>query len=374
MAGYLITLNDEQSLANCIRTGSYSTILNPPRFNSWGISHEGTFADYLSMNENDLVFFFIKRKIYGCGRLINIGDDCKYLNYQNADDPSGDTDANYHDHLLQYGTSQNRCFCLFEPAPFFFKDGVDMDEVLQNTACPFHSVRTLWKLSFIKLDDDESDALFGIILKHNENHLLRNHTHFEFDSSYHASLALRRLEVYHLSYAAIINSCKSQDASLKHEMALEAALCEKLSHEDIKPFGRWDYISHQVAASPFKPVDYMDKMDVFGYRYIPGYRVKSRYLIVELKKDAATIDVVEQIMKYIDWVADEYANGDYSMIEAYVVAFEFSDEIKHAVKEYCIRKFNKGFRPTQFCTWNRISLVKYKIIDGDIEFEVVNVG
>lgn len=27
------------------------------------------------------------------------------------------------------------------------------------------------------------------------------------------------------------------------------------------PFGTWDYVSHQVAASPFKPIDYMDKND-----------------------------------------------------------------------------------------------------------------
>ena len=85
MAGYLITLSDEQSLENCIRTGTYSTILNSPRFDSWGGNHEGTFADYLSMNENDLVFFFIKRKIYGCGKLKSISGDCKFLNYQNAD-------------------------------------------------------------------------------------------------------------------------------------------------------------------------------------------------------------------------------------------------------------------------------------------------
>lgn len=373
MAGYLITLSDEQSLENCIRTGTYSTILNSPRFDSWGGNHEGTFADYLSMNENDLVFFFIKRKIYGCGKLKSINGDCKFLNYQNADQPAGDTEDNYREHLLQYGSSKNRCFCLFEPAPCFFKEGVDMDEVLQSTSCPFHSVRTLWKLSFIKMDDEESDALFGIILKHNEERLHDVASHFEYDRRCHDLLREKILDSKRLTYSSIVNSCRTETGYLKHEMAIEATLCEKLTHENVAPFGKWDYISHQVAASPFKPIDYMDKMDVFGYRYIPGYKVKSRYLIAELKKDQANIDVVEQIMKYVDWVSDEYVNGDYSMIEAYIVALDFSDEIKCAVKEYCIRKFNRGFRPTQFCTWTNIKLVKYRAVENDIVFEVVDI-
>lgn len=373
VAGYLITLNDEQSLEECIRTGSYSTILRSPRHDSWGVNHEGTFADYISMKENDRIFFFIKRKIYGCGMLKNIRGDCKYLNYISADTPHGDTDENYRNHLLEYGCSENRVFCLFEPAPVFFKEGVDMDEVLQNKNVPFRSVRTLWKLSFIKMDDEESDALFSIILKHNEAIMRKKQLHFLFDESFHISLRTKKLETYKLSYASLINSCRDGDV-LKHEMAIEATLCSKLTHEDISPFGKWDYISHQVVASPFKPVDYMDKMDVFGYKYIDGYSIKSKYIIVELKKEDAPIDVIEQIMKYVDWVADEYANGDYSMIEAYIVASNFNSEIKQSVKKNCVRNYNKGFRPTKFCTWNFVKLVKYNAVENDLEFETIDIS
>lgn len=374
MAGYLITLNDETSLRNCIYTGTYSTILKAPRFNSWQINHEGTFADYLSMNENDYVFFFIQRRIYGIGRLKKIGYDCKYLNFIGADSPSGNDTPEANQRLLQYGSSENRCFCLFEPAPAFFKNGVDMDEVLQHRDCPFRSLRTLWKLSFIKLDDDESAALFSIILRHNECNIRNETEHYAFNPLYHETLALNDLTPYRLSYAQIVDACKSQrTTALKHEMAIEATLCEKLTHEGVEPFGQWDYISHQVAASPFKPVDYMDKMDIFGYRFIQGFKVVSKYLIAELKKDAATIDVVGQIMKYVDWVADEYVNGDYSMIEAFIVANDFSDEVIDSVRQHCIRNFNKGFRPTQFCTWNSVKLVKYDATDGNILFTEINV-
>lgn len=49
MAGYLITLNNEEALKQVILDGAYSTILKSPAYNSWGAPQEGTFADYLSM-------------------------------------------------------------------------------------------------------------------------------------------------------------------------------------------------------------------------------------------------------------------------------------------------------------------------------------
>ena len=372
MAGYLVTLSNVEALENCIKTGFYSTILRSPRYSSWMINHEGTFADYLSMKEGDLIFFFIQRKIYGCGRLVNVGSDCKYLNFKEADYPNNDTENQFASkHLLQYGSSENRCFCIFEPYPAFFRNGVDMDEVLQHKTCAFHSVRTLWKLSFIKMDDEESSELFNIILKHNEDKIDDADSKFEFDQIHHEILAMNNLNEYRLTRKGVIESCIS-GTRLGHEMALEAAMCELLQGEGVAPFGKWDYISHQVCASPFKPVDYMDKMDVFGYKFIPNYRVKSKYLIAELKKDEATIDVVEQILKYVDWVSDEYANGDYSMIEAYIVAAQFSDEVKESVRNHAIRNFNKGFRPTQFCVWSNLKLVQYSIDNNDVVFNVID--
>jgi RecB family endonuclease NucS len=97
-------------------------------------------------------------------------------------------------------------------------------------------------------------------------------------------------------------------------MAIEAALMEILSNEKDSIFGSWDYISHQVVASPFKPIDYMDKMDMFGFRYIKGFETISKYLTIEIKKDAAKKDVIDQVMKYVDWINEEYAYGDYGMI------------------------------------------------------------
>ena len=375
MAGYLITLNNESSLAEIVKNGFYSTIMSSPKYSSWGIPHEGTFADYLSMKAGDRIFFFVKRKIYGCGRLINIGNDCKYLNYIEAGAPDGDKTNSYKaTRLIKSGSSENRCLCTFIPDPAFFKKGIDMDAILQIKDDPFRSLRTLWKVSFIKMDDNESDALFRVLMKVNEDNIDNPKKHFSFKQTFHSSLSRISLYEYKLHRQFLISSCKDEKNNrLKHEMALEASLCEILSTEEREPFGRWDYISHQVAASPFKPIDYMDKMDIFGYRYIPGYDVKSRYMIAELKKDVASVDSVEQIMKYVDWVSNEYANKDYSMIKAYIIASDFDNDAKALVKQHCIRNFTKGFRPTEFCVWKDLKMVTYEIIDDDIAFSVVDI-
>lgn len=372
MAGFLITLDSSEALEECIKHGIYSTNLKEPKYNAWSTSHEGTFADYLSMKPGDLIFFFIKRKIYGCGKLVNVGEDCKYVNYEHAMTPKS-TDYYYEKHLIESSTTMNKCFCTFVPYPAFFKQGIDMDEVLQHKTSPFRSIRTLWSLSFIKLDHDESKALFDIFIKHNEHDLNSSENNYDYNDKVHKKLQTCKLEHYKMSSSALVQACTNlKNKSLNHEMAIEAALCDMISHGGVSPFGKWDYISHQVAASPMKPVSYIDKMDIFGYKYIEGYDVKSKYLIIELKKDVASADVVEQILKYVDWVANEYANGDYSMIEAYIVALDFEEGVRGLLSLHGKRNFTKGYRPTQFCEWSDIKLVKYKSDGTRLAFETVN--
>lgn len=374
MAGYVMTLDNLDSLKNCIQTGIYSTNLSEPNGN-WKIHHEGTFADYLSMKAGDNIYFFIKRKLYGIGEITNISFDCKFLNYEGADIPNIINKKEYAEKepLMPNADANNRCFCTFKPAPFYFKDGIDMDDVLSSNPSAFRMLRAMWKVSFIKIDDNENKALIDIILKRNEEKLLTQRGVFGFSTKVHedifnrASSDLHRLTAYNILLSA------SQGSWIRHEMAIEAALCEKLISENSTPFGKWDYISHQVVASPFKAIDYMDKMDVFGYRFINGFSTISKYLVIEIKKNAATTDVIEQIMKYVDWIQKEYAYGDYSMIEAYVVAADFSKEIVKKRNKECIRYFTKGFRPSQSCTWNSVKLIKYTYnqVTKDIEFEEV---
>src|SRR5947207_387085 len=119
-----------------------------------------------------------------------------------------------------------------------------------------------------------------------------------------------------LGMEAIVSAC-ADGSGLRHEMAIEAGMVHQLATQDADScgvFGTWDYLSHQVIASPFKPVDYMDKMDLFGYAYVPESKpTKSRFLVCEIKRDAARLEDIDQLMKYVDWVRDEYCFGGYAM-------------------------------------------------------------
>jgi hypothetical protein len=229
----------------------------------------------------------------------------------------------------------------------------------------------MWKVSFIKVDDEEDKALKDIILKRNEIYLEEKTGFYAFDKKKHEELKSKIQQAHRLGAYQLLMKA-AEKSKIKHEMAIEAALCDALGRPDNgTPFGTWDYISHQVAASPFKPIDYMDKMDVFGYRYIKGYSTISKYLVIEIKKDAANDDVIDQVMKYVDWINHEYSHGDYSMIEAYVVAAGFPESVKKKRDELCIRNFTKGYRPTQACEWNSCRLIEYSFHGNQLVFEEV---
>lgn len=122
MAGYIMTLDSLESLKQCIKTGTYSTNLSEPD-RSWKNHHEGTFADYLSMQSGDNIYFFIKRKIYGIGKIKTLGFDCKFLNFENADLPENISDEEYEkaNPLLQNASKKIDVFAHFNHHQIFLK-------------------------------------------------------------------------------------------------------------------------------------------------------------------------------------------------------------------------------------------------------------
>lgn len=369
MAGYIMTLNSNESLQNCIEKGIYSTIFNNStvaRCGGWRRHQEGTFADYFTMHEGDNIYFFIKRKLYGIGRLINIGTDCKYLGYLNADDANM-TDEQFlvSQPLDNDFTIDNRCFCIFEPNPCFFPTGIDMDEVLSSNPSKFKMLRVMWKVSFIKIDDEENRALRDIMLKRNERYLYDTFNMGNYGMIGHKNLRNVDLTRYLFRYNNILYNISESTGAVRHEMAIEAAICDIIAHSTDSIFGNFSYVSHQVVASPFKPVDYMDKMDIFGYKNIIGYDTISKFVIIEIKKDQAEIEVIDQIMKYVDFVTESYAHGDYSMIEAYVVSLNFSEEVIKRRNEICVRNYSVGSRPARACAWSDVKLITYNYSRDD---------
>ena len=339
MAGYVMNLDSVESLELYTKHGVYATKISAPA-GYWRKQQEGTLADYATMQAGDNIYFFIDRKIYGIGELGNIAEDCTYLNFPGANSPEEYDYSDKQEELLwdetEYSVNQH-WVCFFKPSPYFFRDGIDMDDVLSSNPSKFKMMRAFWKVSFLKAGDDENQALKDVILKNNQQVLRVTNPgatqifHSEY-SGFHARVAekISNDGTYTFNLTEVIRAAK-QGERLKHEMSLEAALLFRLVNQrrhTIDIFGSWDYLSHQVIASPFKPIDYMDKMDIFGYRYIPGYEpTKARYLVIELKKDNAAIPDVDQLLKYVDWIKEEYAFGDYSMIEAYLVAADFPKEV-----------------------------------------------
>lgn len=363
MAGYIFNLDNKQALETSIIDGVYSTILKSiPSNNLWNAAHEGTFADYLTMKEGDNVYFFIDRKIYGIGKLVNRDGDCKFLNFPKADIPKSFDYKSIKDLMIMNKSienTKNRMICTFRGSPYFFRNGVDMDEVLSSNPEKFKMLRAFWKLSFIKVDDEENKALIDIILKNNEASLDDSESLFQENDLTHKRISNIISEEYKVSSENILQAASGKSDEIRHEMAVEAAILDYLTNKEAVIFGEWDYISHQVIASPFKPIDYMDKMDIFGYRYIPGFKTISKYLIIEIKKGNATPEDINQVMKYVDWVNQEYSFGDYDMIEAFLVAYDFSDQVIDTKNTVAKRNFIKSRRPVNSREWKNLRLIKY---------------
>lgn len=155
---------------------------------------------------------------------------------------------------------------------------------------------------------------------------------------------------------------------VKHEMALEAAVVYDLCHNRVHALGAWDYVSHQVIASPFKPIDYMDKIDVLAMRYLPNTKIPCKYLVTELKKDAADNATIDQVLKYVDWVCSEYAYGDYEAVEACIIAAEYPEDIAAYYSEVVQRYYTLGSHPVRNKQWNSLKLLRYSYAAGELSY------
>jgi hypothetical protein len=147
-------------------------------------------------------------------------------------------------------------------------------------------------------------------------------------------------------------------------MAVEVGLVQQLARKEadtISIFGELDFITHQLVASPYKPIEWMDKIDVFGYSFIKGCAPSiSRFLVCEIKKDMAFKNDIKQIMKYVDWVKESYAEGDYSTIDAFIVASSFEEGAMDALARDAKRIFTMRHRDVVTKEWLNLKLVTYK--------------
>ena len=146
----------QYALEKCFEDGIYSA-----RCSESGAPFIGTLADYLGMKEGDDIFFFKDRTIYGIGKLVELaGLDCRFRII-----PAGQGES-----LIDMKNIESHPFvCVFKPDPFFFRIGVDMDEVLMFSPEKMKSLRFFSKRTFMKLDDFESEEIKNNLARKNEH-------------------------------------------------------------------------------------------------------------------------------------------------------------------------------------------------------------
>ncbi len=375
-AGWIFNLDSEESLCRYIRDGVYSTKIKPPNNNSWSRAYLGTIADYASMRPGQLIYFFIKRKIYGIGELVAINGtkSCVFNNYKDSllpktPDLFKDKKSDFYERELFYyeegiwdkkiEDDGERCFqqrwvCTFKALSEFY-DGIDMDALLKTDKSykDFRSLRTFWGLSFIKLSPSENKRFREFIEKSKPEKFI-----VKMDEELKTKTVKNSYkEDYKFSLDGLIEANRKNSDLLSNEMLIETSILHALANiqknPDIKSiFSEWDYFSHQVTASPYKPVDYMDKMDICGYKGgNNGFWDANEYLLIEIKKDTATDIDLEQTQKYIEWLKWEYEDNiskKNAKIKAYLVAHNF--DLSKKTPNY------------------NIELIKYSAKEGNVNF------
>lgn len=346
------------ALEQCILNGTYSA-----KTAEKGAAFIGTLADYLGMKTGDDIFFFTERKIYGIGRLIKIADtDCRFRILSNDLEKDFLTEERNPD--------IHKFTCTFEPAPYFFKIGVDMDEVLTFSPEKIKSLRFFSKMTFIKLDDIESEAIKNVIARKNEKYLDKSEKdkHFEFSERTHLEMTKKiksAPNAYKLSVFDYLQYKNNKNnGNVSSEYYIEGAIMDLLRDgKGSEILGKWDFIGRQYPASPPKPSQYEETMDLFGYRYVPGFpNAISKYLVIELKVGTINKDHVQQTMKYVDWISREYAKGDYSMIEAYTIGYDKEDGIEEMITDITERNYIIEGHPVESRKWQELRILSYRTL------------
>ena len=389
MAGYLASFSTTESLQSCIRQGLYS----PLSSEKWSSATDPTLSDFATMAPGDNLYFFSNRSVYGIGEIIDIveaGGTQSSADFENfpgattgAKAPVNalrDSIAGYGpDNLIREGKAPvdkngkplnhyQRWVVLFKPSPSLYSTGVDMDDLLRSDPAAFRSTRTFEKRSFIKLDDEENLAMKSSIVRLQLLQLRLGKTQDILSCEYSSTVSAISKSGVRLTppdIPGLIAHSRKGDGGLKSEARLELGTLCQLAHHDgptEDSLGKWDYLSHQVPASPMKSIQYMDRIDIFGYSWVQGYEGKiiDKYLVIELKKDTAGKEAITQTMKYVDWVCQEYAHGDYTRITAFTIAsdfFGFSETEFASVSRRAQVVGRSGGSATIEC--NNLSLLKY---------------
>ena len=386
MSAYIFTLDSRETLELYAKHGVYATKITRPD-SYWAANHLYTLGDYLTMRPGDLVFFFRDRKIYGIGRLVEFqtpaGSAVALCNYPRSYLPAARLPSDSSVLLWDEGDQADRPWVVFfEPCPCFFKEGLDMDEALDSDVRGVvRALRVFERVSFMQMTDEEAQLLSDLFVRRFAADITHGCPAGACFAAAHEPVhdrvrrRLRKLADYDIEAAELVRHYTNRLGRLRSEAVLELWLLDRLTRgapEVSALLGDWDYVTHQLRASPAKPVQYMDRIDIFGYQqasFGTGFRPTTvKYKVAEVKRGALTgavgEDTVNQLMRYVDWVTRKEAGGDYSMVDAYLFAHDFSSETLAYVRGRALREFVFQRRPSVSRTWHQVALLRYRYDPG----------
>ena len=305
------------------------------------------------------MFFFQKRMIYGIGEVIkpsNTDTIPVRLNYPRslAFVPNHSPYAG----LALMGPDVDpywyaiRAVIPFVPNPVFYADGVDMDEVLSSPGAESAWGLRFWQgRSFQQLGVSETRLLMEVFSRR-----FYNRPHRTFAGVDPDALLQRLTQEGH--GAALLSAEVQQspdeyfrpDGMALRESSLHALLVEHIQRKDstwsqhLRPPDLAD-VFHELAASPPKPPQYTDKIDIISTRSIgdaPGIPV--HYDLTEIKRDSMAPGteehardlirrVMPQPMRYVDFIAQQYTGGDYGAIHANYVVHSVDAAMRQVFQE-----------------------------------------
>lgn len=349
MKGYIFSLGEGTDVVEVLRGGLFGVWQPPPargergvptwHTREWSDAMLATFADYLTISPGDRVFFFKDRLIYGIGEVVGSAEPL--LNYPDSAEPHP-PGPREKDALLSTGEWKRvRVVVPFSPSPAFFKEGIDMDEVLSSRGAGASWSLRFWEgVSFRQLGAKETRSLVEAFLRRfygrpkdvigpskSRKELIQY-----IKSKNHGALSARRL------VARNPGVYLDSDGVFESEKMLHAVLIERLREEE-----EGSDIFHEVPASPPKPPRWADSIDILVTRRYPGASIDSQahFDLFEVKKNPETASslgtlnkVVSQTMRYVDFVAENYADGNYGAIDAYYVARRYTERCKRAMRRW----------------------------------------
>jgi hypothetical protein len=77
-------------------------------------------------------------------------------------------------------------------------------------------------------------------------------------------------------------------------------------------------------------------------------------------------------MKYVEWIRREYADGDYSLVSAFIVGNCIDDELAQRSRQFVTRDYVTGREPLEGRSWKDLTFVEYSVEEsGRISFSTI---